>query len=91
MVEDADILHHLKTEKNPDGGGGKSSSMWQKRWGGIDNITTVVIDAIPEGDTIARTLRKPAIYCVAAAILAAAGGGYGYYQYNIDKQMSVIV
>ena len=62
--------------------------MWQKKMGGIDNITTVVIDAIPKGDTIARTLRKPAIYCVAAAILAAAGGGYGYYQYNIDKQMS---
>lgn len=87
MVEDADILHHLKTEKNPMAAAEKLVDV-AKKMGGIDNVTTVVIDAIPKGDTIARTLRKPAIYCVAAAILAAAGGGYGYYQYNIDKQMS---
>ena len=87
MVEDADILHHLKTEKNPMAAAEKLVDV-AKKMGGIDNVTTVVIDAIPKGDTIARTLRKPAIYCVAAAILAAAAGGYGYYQYNIDKQMS---
>ena len=87
MVEDADILHHLKTEKNPMAAAEKLVDV-AKKMGGIDNVTTVVIDAIPKGDTIARTLRKPAIYCIAAAILAAAGGGYGYYQYNIDKQMS---
>ena len=87
MVEDADILHHLKTEKNPIAAAEKLVDV-AKKMGGIDNVTTVVIDAIPKGDTIARTLRKPAIYCIAAAILAAAGGGYGYYQYNIDKQMS---
>ena len=84
MVKDTDILHHLKTEKTAADAADKLVDV-AKKMGGIDNITAVVLDVSPVGKTLSRALRRPAAYCIAAAVLAAGAAGYAaYYRVALD-------
>lgn len=83
MVKEEDILHHLKNEKNPMVAADKLVDV-AKKMGGVDNITTVVIDAVPVGKAVGRALRRPVTYCIAAGVLAVAiiGGVLAYNGIN---------
>ncbi len=87
MVPDREIENILTAEHDPQKAAERLATV-AKNYGGMDNITCMVIDAMPGGNIFVRLARRKSTYAALALAAAVAfGGAYTYNTFinNADK------